>query len=212
MTIAAIFFTSWVVGLSGALFPGPLFTLGVSESARRGFWTGPLLTLGHAVAEAGVVAALALGLSQVLGMGRVTGTIGLVGGLFLIVLGVNMARGARRSSLSLEVADPPRRAPAAPVVAGLLASLLNPYWVLWWATIGASYILWALGQGALGLAAFFGGHILADLGWLSLVSLVVVSGRRRFPQGVYRGTILGCGLFLILLGVYFLWSGAQMWR
>ena len=41
--MAAVFFSSFVIAFSGAMMPGPLFSVTVSESARRGFAVGPLL-------------------------------------------------------------------------------------------------------------------------------------------------------------------------
>ena len=51
MELLAIFTTAFVVGFSGAMMPGPLLTVTIGESARRGFSAGPLLVLGHAVLE-----------------------------------------------------------------------------------------------------------------------------------------------------------------
>ncbi|MDP2949406.1 MAG: LysE family transporter, partial [Chloroflexota bacterium] len=64
--LAAIFATSFAVGFTGALMPGPLTTLTVRETMRRGFWAGPLLALGHGVIELALVVGLALGLSRLL--------------------------------------------------------------------------------------------------------------------------------------------------
>src|SRR5271157_4108973 len=58
----AIFTTSFTVALSGALMPGPLLTVTISESARRGYMAGPLLIVGHSVLELVLVTAICLGL------------------------------------------------------------------------------------------------------------------------------------------------------
>ena len=70
MALLAIFGGSFLIALSGALMPGPLFTLSVRETLRRGFWVGPLVATGHALIELVLVIALALGLSQFLAEGR----------------------------------------------------------------------------------------------------------------------------------------------
>src|SRR4030065_277109 len=99
-----------------------------------------------------------------------------------------------------------------PVLAGILVSLSNPYWLLWWATVGSSYVVWAMGVGIVGLIAFYSGHILSDLSWYSLVSLLVASGRKIVRDKVYRGLLLACGIFLLGLGGYFVFSGIRFLR
>ena len=74
--------------------PGPLVTAAIAGAARDGFWVGPALSLGHAVAEAAVVVGLALGLGRLLKNRWVSGGIGVVGGLFLLWMGWDIAAGA----------------------------------------------------------------------------------------------------------------------
>jgi hypothetical protein len=64
MSLLALFFSSFGVGFSGALMPGPLLTVDIAESTRKGFWTGPIVTAGHAIAELVVVILLAVGLAD----------------------------------------------------------------------------------------------------------------------------------------------------
>ena len=49
-------------------------------------------------------------------------------------------------------------------------------------------------------------HILSDFAWLTLVAFVLATGRRIMSGRVYRGFLAACGLFLLVLGVYFLYS------
>jgi threonine/homoserine/homoserine lactone efflux protein len=91
-----------------------------------------------------------------------------------------------------------------PVLLGIVVSLSNPYWSLWWAGIGMTYITKAWLLGIAGLGAFFTGHILADLIWYSAVAGAVTGGRRLMSHRVYRGIIGGCGVFLLWLGLDFI--------
>ena len=213
MNLAAIFATSLMVCLSGALMPGPLLTVTISQSAQRGFWQGPLLILGHAIAELAIVLALTAGLSRLLKRKAVAGLIGLLGGAFLLWMGLDIARSAWWGTVSLSLPSAEESgAQVGPVVAGALVSVSNPHWVLWWATVGVSYVALALRQGPLGLGSFYVGHILADLSWYSLVAFVITAGRSVLSQSIYRGILFVCGFFLIALSLYFIYSGINFLR
>ena len=94
-----------------------------------------------------------------------------------------------------------------PVASGIVVSLANPYWTIWWATIGLGYLVIGLRFGLVGVAVFFAGHILADLAWYTLVSVGIASGRGILPDRVYRGMLALCGVVLIGFGAWFLWTG-----
>jgi threonine/homoserine/homoserine lactone efflux protein len=225
--LAAIFGTAFVVSLSGALSPGPLTTLAVREGARTGFWAGPALAFGHGVVELLLVIGLALGLNQVLDRDAVTAAIALLGGSFLLWLGVRTLITAPRQELQIQRETQEAGAAAGPLgrrlsgalgpvqtralaplmLAGVVASVTNPYWVAWWATIGTAYIVESLEYGVAGVATFYTAHILTDIGWLSLIAFVLAGGRRLMSRTVYRGILGACGLFLLALGVWFLSSG-----
>jgi len=211
--LIAIFTTSLIVGFSGALMPGPLLTVVISGSARRGFWEGPALVLGHAVAEVLIVVALAAGLSRLLKRNWVAGLIGLLGGAFLLWMGFDIAGSAWWGTVSLEQATGAEAGlQLGPIITGIVVSISNPYWVLWWATVGASYVALSLGRGPLGLGSFYFGHILSDLSWYSLVALLIYKGKALLSQPVYRLILLVCGLFLIALSLYFIYSGIKFLR
>jgi len=203
--LGGIMVTAFVVGLSGALMPGPLLAVTLDESARRGARAGPLLILGHMILEGALVAGLAFGLAAVLAHRVVIGSIGVVGGVVMGWMGVGMLRSVGTLSLDAASAAPSR---LHPVAAGIVVSLSNPYWTLWWVTIGAGYVVMGLRFGLPGILAFFAGHILADFAWYSLVSLSVARGRRFLTNRVYRGLVGVCGAALVLFGAWFVWSGA----
>jgi threonine/homoserine/homoserine lactone efflux protein len=210
-SLAAIAWTSFLVGFSGAMMPGPMLTVNITEGIKRGFWAGPLLVVGHGTAELLLLVALSLGLGAVVQIGWVSATIAVVGGCVLLWMAFDMLRGVWQRTLSLRTTGSEADMRMGPVLAGGVVSVSNPLWILWWATIGLTYVAWASSAGRLGLVAFFGGHILADLGWFSVVSLVVTGGRRWLSDRVYRGLIAVLGLFLVGLSVYFVLTGIQQW-
>lgn len=208
-TIPLIFITSFTVALSGAMMPGPVLAITISESARSGFWAGPKIILGHAILELAVVTALALGLSRFITSDLVSAIIGLVGGCILLTMGA-IAFKQGLGNTTMPTAETGKAGRSGKVIlSGILGSISNPYWFIWWVTLGTVYLIWALGLGIAGIASFFTGHILADLGWYALVAFIVATGRKIMNDKVYRGLLGLCGLGLLALGIYFIVSGVR---
>jgi threonine/homoserine/homoserine lactone efflux protein len=215
--LLAVTLTWWIVSLSGVLAPGPISAMAITEGARRGAMAGALVTAGHAIAELGVVVALAFGLDHTLKQPRVLGLIGACGGVVLFWMGLGIVRAAGAGRLDPYPSD--SHGAAAPtatvggaglVRAGLLVSLGNPYWLLWWATVGATYfvVFSRFGVAAV-LVAFLLGHLALDLGWMSFLAFAVGAGRGRVPLGVYRGAMRFCGVFIIVMSAYFFYAGLR---
>ncbi len=205
-SLLTIFVSSFVIGLSGALMPGPLLTATISESSQRGFIAGPLMIIGHAILELGLVIALVLGLGPVFRQPEVFVAIALIGALILFWMAFGMFRSLPSLSLSLQ-GDGRRR--NHPVISGIMMSLANPYWIIWWATVGLGYIFYSQQFGFWGIAFFFVGHIMADLGWYSLISAAVAGGRRFLTNRLYRHLIAVCAVFLLVFAGYFAYAGFE---
>ena len=204
--LVTIFATSFLLALSGALMPGPLLTVTIGESPRRGYMAGPLLILGHGLLEVALVAAIVMGLAPVLRAPVVFITTAIIGAGVLGWMAWDMFRSLPHMTL---------RVPAGPttgrnlVTAGALLSLANPYWSIWWVSIGLGYITHSLGQGAWGLVFFFLGHILADLTWYSAVSTMIWKGGRFIGDRTYRYMIAACATFLVIFAGFFAVSGLR---
>jgi threonine/homoserine/homoserine lactone efflux protein len=201
-----IFTTSFVIALSGALMPGPVLTVTISESTNRGFWAGPLIIVGHGILELSLVFFLLLGLGPYLSKDIVFGVVGVCGAAILTWMAVGMFRSIPSLKLNLEPAEQLR---GNPVRAGVLMSLANPYFTIWWATIGLGYIVYAMKFGAAGVIAFFSGHISADFAWYSLVSFAISKGRRLISDRLYRRIIGVCATALIIFSVWFGYMGVK---
>jgi len=207
-TLLIIFSTSFIVAFSGAMMPGPLLALTVAQAARRGFWAGPLLILGHALLELPILLLLMLGLVRIQSEGAIPAIISIIGGIVLIVMGIMVLARSRQVAMpTANVAT--KNGKRQGIVIGILGSAANPYFFIWWVTIGASYLLWALKLGSWGIASFFSGHILADLAWYTLVAFVIATGRKVMSNTVYRWIFIVCGLALVGLGGYFIFSGVK---
>jgi threonine/homoserine/homoserine lactone efflux protein len=204
--LLGIFATSFVIALSGALMPGPVLTVTISESTKRGFWAGPLIILGHGILELALVVLLLLGLGPYLSKDIVFGVVGVCGAAILMWMALGMFRSIPSLKLNLE---PGEEAGGNPVRSGVLMSLANPYFTIWWATIGVGYIVYAMKFGAVGVIAFFAGHISADFAWYSVVSFTISRGRSLISDGLYKRIIGFCASGLVIFSGWFGYMGVQ---
>ena len=204
LSLVTIIFSSFVIALSGAMMPGPLLTAVVSETPRRGFVAGPVMIIGHGILELALVTALLLGLAPFLEKAEVFAAIAITGGVILIWMALGMFRSIPGLSLSWEV---DKENSGHLIISGILMSIANPYWMIWWATIGLGYILHCKQFGIWGMLMFFIGHILGDLIWYTVVSAAISRGRKFLSDKIYRGMIGICAVFLIFFACYFIYSG-----
>ncbi len=207
MNLGLLFSTAFIVGLSGVMMPGPVTAVTVEQALKRGVIAAPLITLGHGLLEVVVVLLLVFGLGRFMAAPNVAGIIGIAGGVVLAWMGGGMIKNVRSGTVSLNGTGGGGKSGVGPVSAGILSTLSNPYWFVWWATVGAGYVALSQQHGLPGLVLFFGGHILADLSWLLVIAVLLVSGKRFINDRIYGGIVTVLGGFLVALAAYFLWMG-----
>jgi threonine/homoserine/homoserine lactone efflux protein len=218
-----VFFTimslSFVVALTGAMAPGPLLTYTIVQSARarkRGYLMGVWVIAGHALIEAAIILLLLAGFSMILQKDIAAKIIGVAGGALLVLFGLMIIRDLCREKIPAELAgDLPeqtepenqtfvRKVIRHPVTGGALVSMSNPYWWIWWATIGFAFMMQfnVSLDNLSGFFAFFIGHEAGDLAWYLLVSALSYWGIRRLNRKVYYVTLGCCAVFMAGFGVY----------
>jgi threonine/homoserine/homoserine lactone efflux protein len=207
--LVLLFLSSIVIALSGAMMPGPMLTVVVTETPRHGAKAGPLVVLGHGILELVLLLLLVIGLQPLLTDETVQAALQIVGGLMLVWTAAAMIVAVARHKVSLDWDADDRGARARTVWMGIVSSLANPYWTIWWATIGLSLLTKAYALGLAGLVAFYVGHILGDLTWYSLVSGALAAGKRFITLGVYRAMLVVAAAFLLCLAGWFLVSGLR---
>ena len=202
MVLFSLFSIGFVIGLTGAMAPGPLLTLTIGESAKRGGVAGPLVVLGHAMLEFALLMLIVFGAANFLNSKLLFSLIALGGGVVLIYMGCSTIWGLKNYQLS--VGGPRDGKGLHPVLAGVIISLSNPYWFIWWITIGMGYVMFARGFGVHGILVFFAGHISSDLVWYSFISYGIQFGSRFLSLKVIKAALLTCSIFLVLFGVFFI--------
>ena len=205
MTLWSLFAVGFILGLTGAMAPGPLLTVTITESAKRGGHVGPLVVLGHGVLEVILLILIVFGLGSLLANPTLYMFFSFCGGVVMISMGIAIMKSLR--GYSLNAGDNGSVKGLHPVFAGIIISLSNPYWFIWWLTIGLGYVMFARGLGIAGVVAFFAGHISSDLAWYSFVSYSIHMGRRYVSTPIIKGVLFVCSLFLIFLGFFFINKG-----
>ena len=171
--------------------------------------------MGHAILEMVIIIFLLFGFSFVLENVFVVRTIGILGGVILIYFGVSIFRDIYMGHISTSFLEPsdnmdksiPKKTGKGlqnPIVGGVLVSMSNPYWWIWWATIGfalmvqfkVSFREWP------SLLAFFLGHEAGDLLWYLGISCLTFFGMRYLNRKVYYGILIFCAVFMIFFGIY----------
>lgn len=199
----AILLSVIVISFSGVMMPGPLFAVTLAKSYKSP-WSGVWIALGHAVIEIPLILLIYFGFAQFFQNDTVRLVLSVAGSGMVIWLGVSMFR-ART-----EVARKGKDLPYSAFTAGILTSGFNPFFLVWWATIGSMLIMRILEFGTLGLIIFAIVHWLCDLVWLTLVSNVVYRTSTFWHQKVQERLFIACSLLLVGFGVWFLVSGIQL--
>jgi len=193
-----VFLLAFALGLTGALAPGPTFVATVNASISGGWTTGPKVMLGHMLAELALFILIVFGLAAV--ALPYTPVITVIGGIALVIFGALTLGGSRNVSIQ----NTPSGIVTNPYLTGLVTSLANPYFWLWWLSIGSAMVIAGLEGGFVLAGIFMVGHWCADLGWYTLVSYGISRGTVFLSDRTYQIIMALCGIFLVLFGAYYL--------
>lgn len=202
MAFTGFLFEAALISLSGVMAPGPITTVSVGKGSESPH-AGALVALGHAVIEIPLMIAVFYGTGQLLQRASVQAAIALVGGLFLLFMGLGMFRALGREDVAMDGAG------SSPFVAGILLSVGNPYFLVWWITVGAALILRSLRFGVQGALAFGAVHWSCDLVWNYFLSALSYKGGQFFGRRFQKGLFLLCGVFLVFFSLKFIVDGAM---
>lgn len=192
--------TAVAISLSGVMAPGPI-TAATLAAGTRSRHAGALIALGHLVVELPLILLLVAGIGKFLQSSGTRVGIGLAGGAFLLLMGGQLL-------LSLRASDsaPESSTQRHPFWSGIVLTGANPYFLLWWATVGLTMAGQAMEFGLLALGLFALVHWLCDLIWLEVLSLVGFKGTEAFGQRSQKVVSAVCGVLLLGFGLKFVWD------
>jgi threonine/homoserine/homoserine lactone efflux protein len=196
-----------LVSVSGVLSPGPLFFANLVLSKNGGFWSGIKVAIGHTIVELPVVILYSIPLiifsSQSVTF-SIINFISFIGGISLIVFGILFAvkiiSKNNKHNYIFESSKIEK-----PVIAGILFTGINPFFFLWWLSVGTKLIsdsITLLGY-PIGIAFLFLVHVWMDYAWLGLTSYFASRGISVLRSQYHKFIILILTIPLFYYGINF---------
>jgi len=193
-----------VVTASGALAPGPLFFGLLVQGSKEGAKSGFSSAIGHTLVEFPLVMALAFGLLAAASQPAVRFVIGLVGGVGLIGFGLLQIYQTIKSKPASARTNETKTLRTSSLVLGLALTGLNPYFILWWLTIGSVLIVQALAFAAiLGVLIMYVAHVWMDYAFLTAIAHMAKKGKNIVGSRYYKLALIAFGLILVYFGMIF---------
>jgi len=191
-----------IVTASGALAPGPLTFGMIIHGSEGGTRSGIACATGHMIVEFPLVLALAFGLTAAISQPSIKTIVGLTGGVGLICFGGMQIYETLKKKTSKAWTS---NLPGSSILLGLVLTGLNPYFILWWFTIGSILILQALTYAALlGVLIMYLSHVWMDYAFLTALAHFGKKGKAFLGSRYYRLILLAFGMILVYYGITFL--------
>ena len=192
-----------VVTASGALMPGPLFAANLLQGSKGGAKSGFMISVGHTLVELPLVMLIGAGISRLLNLPGFSTVVGLIGGSALILFGVFQIRDVAGSSFNIEpIADAKLHKRSLMLGVGLTG--LNPFFIVWWLTVGLGLVVQAVEFGTLlGVLIMYISHVWMDYAWLTGIAYLSARGKMLLKARGYRLLLAALALLLVYFGVGF---------
>jgi len=203
MGLLSFLFQTVGVSLSGVMSPGPATAATIMSGTRRKH-AGLLIALGHAVVEVPLMLVVMWSVT-LLKAPWFSITVGLIGGGCLLYMGGRMLADMRRPFD--EVSSAKARGP---FLTGIVVTGGNPYFLLWWPTVGLALCTKAISFGPAAFALFAFLHWICDLIWMEVLSITSFKGSKWLGPNRQKYILGVCGIALILFGVKFV--GDATWK
>jgi threonine/homoserine/homoserine lactone efflux protein len=196
--------TVFLISCSGAMQPGPVTATAIKMGTHNR-WAGTLIAIGHGVIEFPLMVIIIFGIGEYFKIEKVQIVIGLAGGSFLLIM-------AAQSFISLKsnLDTESKALQSKPVLAGIILSGSNPYFLFWWATVGLALATKAVGWGIWAFVLFALTHWFVDLIWLQLLSFASFKGSVLLGKHGLKIVLAFCAAALLFFGLYFILSAVKI--
>jgi len=189
-----------VISASGVMMPGPLFVANISSGVQGGVKTGIRIATGHAIVELPLVILLGIGVFSLEAFPEFRIVLSILGAIVLFIFGTLQLKTIFEKK---KVTKP--KLNRDPLIIGILLSLFNPFFIIWWLTIGFKLIsdailVWAF----TGILIVFALHIWMDFAWLGVVAFLASKSVKILSSKSYKFMMSGLSIMLVYFGIIFL--------
>jgi len=203
MTLILFLTQAFIISLSGVMQPGPLSATAIAHGAKNRY-AGIMIAIGHGIVELPLMILIILGMDTIFKRPPVKITIGFFGGVILMIMAWQMVKELKKSSHNQ--AHPLNKKP---LLAGILLSAANPYFLLWWATIGLKLAIDAKNFSLWAFALFALVHWLCDAVWLLILSFASYKGADVLGPKGFERILFVCVILMGFFGFKFLFDSVQ---
>ena len=187
-----------IISLSGVMAPGPVTATTVAIGARNRY-AGTLISIGHGIVEIPLIILITLGMGRIFERQTARIIIGLAGGVLLLLMAVGMF---------LSIKSPGKQQAKAvkdkAILAGIVLTAGNPYFLVWWATVGLKLATDARALGIYAFALFAIVHWLCDLIWCQILSWASFKGIKLLGPQSLKIVLTICSAAMFFFGVKFI--------
>ena len=189
-----------IISALGVMSPGPLFAANVTYGLKQGTKAGIKIAIGHSLVELPLVILLGIGIFSLEIFPEFKTIISILGAITLFVFAFIQIKSTLKKNEKSET-----KLKQGPIITGVVLSALNPFFIIWWLTIGLKLIsdamaIWAF----VGILIVFVLHVWMDFVWLGSTAFLISKSKKIISNTNYKIIMLALSAVLIYFGITFL--------
>ena len=189
-----------IISVSGVMSPGPLFTANIIHGLKEGTSSGIKIAIGHTIVELPLIILLGIGVLTLEMVPEFKTTIVILGAVGLFGFAGLQIQNVLRKKIQTE-----QKIKHNAILTGIMFSALNPFFIIWWFTIGFKLIsdsieLWSYW----GIGILFAVHIWMDFVWLGFIAFSASKASNLLSSKNYRILMAILSGVLIYFGINFI--------
>ncbi|MCV0399141.1 MAG: LysE family translocator [Nitrosarchaeum sp.] len=189
-----------VISASGVMAPGPLFAANLAHGIKGGTSSGIKIALGHTIVELPLVILLGIGVLSLDIFPEFKTIISILGAITLFAFaGIQI-----KTTLQNKESKNTYQKHGA-IISGITLSALNPFFIIWWLSVGFKLIsdammIWAFA----GIIMVFLLHIWMDFVWLGSVAFFAKKSAKIISNNNYKIIMIILSISLVYFGITFM--------